>query len=1059
VFKSGRSTLLVATLGLAVGSLAQADGIDEFNNSWTGQALAAQRLLDLEAPLADSNILGAHNSFNSAAYTSATAYFDPNQLDSTFNQLRMGVRAIELDVHWTPKTEGPLSFPNRLLQCHGTAAHLGCSLDDRYLTEGLDEVAAWLNSAASQDQVLILHLEDHMEGQHAEAYSQVSSRIGSRVYASGGCGDIPSDLTKADVLSAGKNVLVWNEGGCSGDANWNATVFTGLGGLTRVWEDSTAFGGAGASISAADVVNYFANGMNLVDLDQLHQNDSRWAAAVWSWDNNEPNNFGGNEDCAEQQGNGRWNDANCNDAYVFACEHANSGGWAVSSVVDAWGAGALACDGLGAEYQFSVPTNSQDNQALKLAKEAAGQSEVWLNHDDRSVEGLWRINNSGDVFYGAGALTLLAGQAAAAKTRLLKLELNCNLVLYSVRNGVPGGGLWTSDTANAGSNCRMDFQADGNLVVYDGSGQALWASGSSGTLGAEFHLQADGNAVVYNGAGAALWQTYTNYAAEYSLGAGQFLLLPGQIVHSQNRKLEMQSDCNLVLSSFENGAAGGALWRSDTSGAGENCYADFQADGNFVVYDGSGQALWASGTSGTSGGELRLQDDGNLVVYNGAGQPLWTANASIPEQLVFSAGSFLLAAGQFVQDQNRKLEMQSDCDLVLSSVSNAVVGSALWRSQTSGAGSNCFVDFQADGNFVVYDGSGQALWASGTSGTNGGELRLQVDGNLVVYNGAGQPLWAANSNITSEWIFQAGNFLLGTGQFVHSQNRSLDMQSDCNLVLHNVTNALAGAALWHSESSGSGSNCYADFQADGNLVVYDGSGQPQWASGTSGTPGAQLRLQADGNMVIYNVSGAPLWASYTAGAFQGASVCGDLICNGSETCSTCPGDCGTCLPVCGDFVCSGAENCSTCSSDCGACGGGGPFCGDLACNGSETCSSCAGDCGTCLPVCGDLSCTGGETCSTCADDCGACASPVCGDFSCNGSENCSTCPSDCGVCAAPVCGDLSCNGLETCSSCPGDCGSCAVGNEVPTLSRWGVVVFVLLLVLAACFSMRVRRQS
>jgi hypothetical protein len=387
------------------------------------------------------------------------------------------------------------------------------------------------------------------------------------------------------------------------------------------------------------------------------------------------------------------------------------------------------------------------------------------------------------------------------------------------------------------------------------------------------------------------------------------------------------------------------------------------------------------------------------------------------------------------------------------------VGSALWRSQTSGAGSNCFVDFQADGNFVVYDGSGQALWASGTSGTNGGELRLQVDGNLVVYNGAGQPLWAANSNITSEWIFQAGNFLLGTGQFVHSQNRSLDMQSDCNLVLHNVTNALAGAALWHSESSGSGSNCYADFQADGNLVVYDGSGQPQWASGTSGTPGAQLRLQADGNMVIYNVSGAPLWASYTAGAFQGASVCGDLICNGSETCSTCPGDCGTCLPVCGDFVCSGAENCSTCSSDCGACGGGGPFCGDLACNGSETCSSCAGDCGTCLPVCGDLSCTGGETCSTCADDCGACASPVCGDFSCNGSENCSTCPSDCGVCAAPVCGDLSCNGLETCSSCPGDCGSCAVGNEVPTLSRWGVVVFVLLLVLAACFSMRVRRQS
>jgi hypothetical protein len=49
-----------------------------------------------------------------------------------------------------------------------------------------------------------------------------------------------------------------------------------------------------------------------------------------------------------------------------------------------------------------------------------------------------------------------------------------------------------------------------------------------------------------------------------------------------------------------------------------------------------------------------------------------------------------------------------------------------------------------------------------------------------------------------------------------------------------------------------------------------------------------------------------------------APVCGDLTCNGSETCGTCAEDCGPC-PTCGDQVCNGSETCSTCANDCGAC--------------------------------------------------------------------------------------------------------------------------------------------
>ncbi|KKQ78911.1 MAG: hypothetical protein UT02_C0053G0002, partial [Parcubacteria group bacterium GW2011_GWC2_38_7] len=129
-------------------------------------------------------------------------------------------------------------------------------------------------------------------------------------------------------------------------------------------------------------------------------------------------------------------------------------------------------------------------------------------------------------------------------------------------------------------------------------------------------------------------------------------------------------------------------------------------------------------------------------------------------------------------------------------------------------------------------------------------------------------------------------------------------------------------------------------------------------------------------------------------------VCGDTQCNGTETCSTCAGDCGVCAPVCGDLVCNGAETCNTCAGDCGIC----PpvaVCGDHTCNGTETCNSCSQDCGICPPlaVCGDDVCNGTETCTSCSQDCGACIpGAVCGDATCNGTETCNSCSQDCGVC-------------------------------------------------------------
>src|SRR5262245_50492870 len=68
--------------------------------------------------------------------------------------------------------------------------------------------------------------------------------------------------------------------------------------------------------------------------------------------------------------------------------------------------------------------------------------------------------------------------------------------------------------------------------------------------------------------------------------------------------------------------------------------------------------------------------------------------------------------------------------------------------------------------------------------------------------------------------------------------------------------------------------------------------------------------------------------------------CGNGRCDGSESCSSCPADCGACS-TCGDGVCDASESCGTCEHDCGTCRVS-DVCGDGACTGSETCSACSG---------------------------------------------------------------------------------------------------------------------
>jgi hypothetical protein len=104
-----------------------------------------------------------------------------------------------------------------------------------------------------------------------------------------------------------------------------------------------------------------------------------------------------------------------------------------------------------------------------------------------------------------------------------------------------------------------------------------------------------------------------------------------------------------------------------------------------------------------------------------------------------------------------------------------------------------------------------------------------------------------------------GNIEFRRGQEWNTcSNYKFIFQNDGNLVLYNPT----GSPIFAT-----GTNNRADLlavQADGNIVLYGSSGVV-WSTGTGGVPGAFLSIQWDGNIVVYGRNDSPLWSSNTFG--------------------------------------------------------------------------------------------------------------------------------------------------------------------------------------------------
>ncbi len=214
-------------------------------------------------------------------------------------------------------------------------------------------------------------------------------------------------------------------------------------------------------------------------------------------------------------------------------------------------------------------------------------------------------------------------------------------------------------------------------------------------------------------------------------------------------------------------------------------YATMQTDGNFVLYNSANQSLWSTQSGGTNASSIMMQDDGNLVVYIFkwfAGTYATPSPGPFPPQTCGSTAYLVsgqtLQSGQCIVSPHGQyiLYMAPDGNFYIYDIAHAI---GTWGANTAGH-PGAYAILQSDGNFVVYDTNGTALWNSGTalykSAWNSGTATGQFNWNQLAHPGCDV---GTGTGVTG---------VLGPGSCFVSPNGHFELllQTDGNLVLNDL---------------------------------------------------------------------------------------------------------------------------------------------------------------------------------------------------------------------------------------------------------------------------------
>ncbi len=435
-------------------------------------------------------------------------------------------------------------------------------------------------------------------------------------------------------------------------------------------------------------------------------------------------------------------------------------------------------------------------------------------------------------------------------------------------------------------DARLDWQADGNLVIYAADGSFIWNSGDFGQ-GSQLCFQADGNLVIYDANGQWKWQSYTVNGDLSRLALDRCTL---EVLDPQgNRTWDSRYRCEPIETAQVHKGWCRTTAEATTLLRTDDAYLSWQSDGNLALYDKHGFHQWNAGVPGANN-QLCFQNDGNLVIYDGNGQArwdtvsqggsgdrmvldgcdvkllggptMWTTGFSCAETYHDDIGTDWCRGtdkpGTLLQTKDARLVWQSDGHLVIYGQD----GSYRWGTQTVGADNR--LCFQTDGNLVIYDGHGQWQWQSGTVG--GANSLLALDNCTVSISDGpgGQTLWsdapACQGGAAVDRIGHDGGWCRKTSQpatLLQTPFARLDWQSDGNLVLYNQ---LDGVGKWWTGTHGQADRlCY---QADGNFIIYDGAGTGIWHTDLYNSMGPTLSLDT----CTLQIDGQPWSVTYDCSA-------------------------------------------------------------------------------------------------------------------------------------------------------------------------------------------------
>lgn len=446
VFSSPRTISLrsvIAWASLTVTSAAMADELADFQQSHTYKTLRYQEKITDYLPFYKSEKLRTHNSFNTQDYrVDGIEYIDPQQDYTLTGQLDAGVRQLNLDVH---NVDGTLRL------CHFSASdnHLLCSKNDRLFKDGMNEIVTWLRQPEHRDEVVIVEFQDEMDGKYAQALD-VLDNFSDIIMKPNNCGEaFPQALTRNDILATGKQLVMSIGGGHCGSSDSARRQYGALG-----FSQSTPSGGAGGLSGAVWDKNYSAyptcviggNGPDRLQVkkswvsedrtnialiafperrvsgeqvrlltdcgvgfqfDSLDAHDGRLKDVIWSWANGEPNNSGGNENCAQVTTNwglgNRINDSKCSNIAPFACRDTDNGSWLLTSQKGQWQQGFNACaEEFGDGVIYSMPKDGYQMRTLQDEKNDANYSTVWIAYTDAHQEGNWEPADNATVYWQQG---------------------------------------------------------------------------------------------------------------------------------------------------------------------------------------------------------------------------------------------------------------------------------------------------------------------------------------------------------------------------------------------------------------------------------------------------------------------------------------------------------------------------------------------------------------------------------------------------------------------------------------------------------------------------------